>query len=249
LYGAFISAVLRHLSEDCRKADVTTAYSDTREPISAIEGVYAPQEDSHLLIDIMDRSGLVPGRRVVDLCTGSGVVAIGAANQGAAEVVAFDICPRAVRCARGNVAAAGADVSVRLGSWTRAVEFGPFDMLVCNPPYVPYAPGEDSQEVVGPSWAWNAGRDGRLVLDPLCASAAKLLVDGGTALIVQSEFSGVGRSLEALNGCGLTARVAAEQDIPFGPVLSARAKWLERMGWLQQGRRQEKLVVIRADKS
>ncbi|MCT7661726.1 HemK2/MTQ2 family protein methyltransferase [Mycobacterium deserti] len=228
---------------------MTTAYTDTRGSISAIEGVYAPQEDSHLLIDVMDRSGLVPGRRVVDLCTGSGVVAIGAATQGAAEVLAFDICPRAVRCARANAAAAGAEVSVHLGSWTRAAEFGPFDLLVCNPPYVPHAPGEDTEEVAGPSWAWNAGRDGRLVLDPLCASAAELLVDGGTVLIVQSEFSGVESSLDALNGCGFIAEVVAEQQIPFGPVLSARAKWLERMGWLQNGRREEKLVVIRADKA
>lgn len=228
---------------------MTTAYTDPRGPISAVEGVYAPQEDSHLLVDVMEKSGLVTGRRVVDLCTGSGVVAIGAALQGAAEVFAFDICSRAVRCARANAAAAGVDVSVHLGSWTRAAEFGPFDLLVCNPPYVPHAPGEDSEEVSGPAWAWNAGRDGRLVLDPLCASAAELLVDGGTALIVHSEFSGVESSLDALNGCGLTAEVVAEQDIPFGPVLSARAKWLERMGRLQNGRRQEKLVVIRADKA
>jgi release factor glutamine methyltransferase len=227
---------------------VTTAYTE-REPVRAIEGVYSPQEDSHLLIDMMARSGLAPGRRVVDLCTGSGVVAIGAAEQGAAEVVAFDICPQAVRCARGNALAAGVEVGVHLGSWTRAQEFGPFDLLVCNPPYVPHAPGADSEEVAGPSWAWNAGRDGRLVLDPLCASASDLLDDGGTALIVQSEFSGVERSLEALRTGGLTAKVVAEQNIPFGPVLSARAKWLERMGWLQHGRREEKLVVIRADKA
>jgi release factor glutamine methyltransferase len=227
---------------------VTTAYSDTRGPISAVEGVYAPQEDSHLLIDMMAQSGLIPGRRVVDLCTGSGVVAIGAARQDAAEVVAFDICPRAVRCARANAAAAGVDVSVHLGSWTRAVEYGPFDVVVSNPPYVPHAPGADSQDVAGPSWAWNAGRDGRLVLDPLCASAASLLVKGGTALIVHSEFSGVDSSLNALRNCGFAADVVAEQYIPFGPVLSARAKWLERMGWLQHGRREEKLVVIRADK-
>ncbi|HEX2283807.1 MAG TPA: methylase, partial [Mycobacterium sp.] len=63
-----------------------------------------------------------------------------------------------------------------------------------------------------------------------------------------SEFSGIERSLEALRDAGLTAEVIAEQYIPFGPVLSARAKWLERVGRLRQGRREEKLVVIRADK-
>jgi release factor glutamine methyltransferase len=36
--------------------------------------------------------------------------------------------------------------------------------------------------------------------------------------------------------------------IPFGPVMSARANWLEEIGRLPRGRREEELVVIRADK-
>jgi release factor glutamine methyltransferase len=234
-----------------RKADVTTAYSNAGNPGFATEGVYAPQQDSHLLIDVMDRAGLLPGRRVVDLCTGSGVVAIGAAERGAAAVTAFDICPRAVRCARANALAVGVDVDVHVGSWTRAIEFGTYDVVVCNPPYVPHAPDDDIDDIpahLGPAWAWDAGPDGRLVLDPLCTSASGLLDGGGTMLVVQSEFSGVERSLEALRDVGLIAEVVAEQWIPFGPILSARAKWFERMGWLQHGRRDEKLVVIRADK-
>ena len=77
---------------------------------------------------------------MADLCTGSGVVAIAACEQGASEVTAFDICPRAVQCARTNAAAAGVDVAVHLGSWARAAEFGPYDLVVCNPPYVPHDP-------------------------------------------------------------------------------------------------------------
>jgi release factor glutamine methyltransferase len=213
-----------------------------------LEGVYVPQHDSHLLIDMMSQTGLVPGRRVVDLCTGSGVVAIRAAELGAEQVTAFDICPRALRCARANALAAGVEIDVHLGSWTRALEFGPVDVVVCNPPYVPHRAGEDADDVPGPAWAWNAGEDGRLVLDPLCASAGDLLEAGGTMLVVQSEFSDIERSLESFRSVGLVAEVVAEQQIPFGPVLSARAKWLERTGQLQQGRRDETLAVIRADK-
>jgi hypothetical protein len=76
------------------KADVTTAYPDERDVVVAAEGVYAPQEDSRLLIDVLEKTGLAIGRRVADLCTGSGVVAITAAAQGASAVTAFDICPR-----------------------------------------------------------------------------------------------------------------------------------------------------------
>lgn len=68
-------------------------------------------------------------------------------------------------------------------------------------------------------------------------------------LIVQSEFSGVEESLGALRAGGLDAEILMWQWVPFGPVLTARAEWLERMGRLRVGRREEELVVIRADKN
>ena len=67
-------------------------------------------------------------------------------------------------------------------------------------------------------------------------------------LLVQSEFAGVEESLTALRSGGLDVDVVLWQWIPFGPVLSARAKWLEETGRLRAGRREEQLVVIRADK-
>jgi release factor glutamine methyltransferase len=230
---------------------LTTAYNDWDTSVVA-EGVYAPQEDSQLLIDVMDKTGLARGRRVADLCTGSGVVAIAAADQGAAEVTAFDICPRAAHFARRQVSSAGVDVSVHLGSWARAAEFGPYDLVVCNPPYVPHDPSVDSLELpshIGPARAWDAGFDGRLVLDPLCASMRDLLAEGGTLLLVQSEFAEPRKTLAALSSCGLDAEVLAWEWIPFGPVLSARAQWLEDTGRLDPGRREEELVVIRADRA
>jgi release factor glutamine methyltransferase len=229
---------------------VTTAYTDL-ETVVVPEGVYAPKEDSQLLIDVMDKTGLAQGGRVADLCTGSGVVGIAAYELGAAEVTAFDICPRAVHCARGNALATGAELAVHLGSWARAVEFGVYDLVVCNPPYVPHDPGIDGAAPpahLGPARAWDAGCDGRLVLDPLCASAPELLADGGTLLLVQSEFAVPRETLAALASAGLDAEVVAWQWIPFGPVLSARAEWLEDIGRLEPGRREEELVVIRADK-
>ena len=230
---------------------MTTAYTDVRGPLVADEGVYAPQEDSQLLISVLDETALAGGRHVVDLCTGSGVVAIGAAEQGAASVTAFDICPRAVRCARANALASGVDVDVHLGSWARAAEFGPFDLIVCNPPYVPHDPTAECDPLptfVGPPRAWDAGRDGRLVLDPLCAAVPDLLDHGGSLLLVQSEFADPRRTLGALASVGLDTEIVARQWISFGPVLASRALWLEECGHLEPGRREEELLVIRADK-
>jgi release factor glutamine methyltransferase len=229
---------------------VTIAYSAPCDSFD-VDGVYPPQHDSQLLTDTLEKTELAQNRRVLDLCTGSGVVAIAAAALGAASVTALDICPHAVRCSRGNAVYAGVDVDIREGSFSGALDYAPFDIIVSNPPYVPTPPDGDTEVIpmtAGPAWAWNAGVDGRLVLDPLCGSAASLLSAGGSLLLVQSTLSGVEMSLNALRETGLDAEVIASRWVPFGPVLSARAGWLEVTGRIKKGCRTEELVVIRADK-
>jgi release factor glutamine methyltransferase len=230
---------------------VTITCTDPCATIVTDVGVYAPQQDSRLLLDALQQTALAQGRRVLDFCTGSGVLAVSAAQFGAAEVTAFDICPRAVRCSLANASAAGVDIDARVGSLTDALGCKPFDVVLTNPPYVPVNPGGDIESiptVIGPSWAWDAGDDGRLVLDPLCAAAPELLADGGAMLLVQSEFAGVEQSLAAMRSGGLNVEIVIWRWVPFGPVLSARAQWLEHIGRLRPGRREELLVVIRADK-
>jgi release factor glutamine methyltransferase len=190
-------------------------------------------------------------RRVADLCTGSGVVAIAAAKMGARDVTAFEICPIAVACAQTNADVAGVRLNMKLGPWTQIRDCRPFDVVVANPPYVPAMPGADTELIpasAGPSRAWDAGPDGRMILDPLCDSAADLLTDGGTFLLVHSGLADAGESMRRLRKTGLRAEVFATQLIPFGPVLRARAKWLEQTGQIPVGHREEELVVIRADK-
>lgn len=229
---------------------MTTVTSHASVPLSVDPGVYAPQQDSRMLIDAATRHPRTSGGAAVDLCTGSGVVAIALATAGA-TVSAFDISSRAVACARANAAAAGVHVEVRHGSVPDAVARGPYDLVVSNPPYVP-TPARTAHERIpegaGPAWAWNAGQDGRLVLDPICRAAPRLLASGGSVLLVQSEFCGIDQTLNALRAVGMAASVVASQSIPFGPVLTARARWLEQTGRLAPGCRVETLVVIRADK-
>ena len=143
---------------------------------------------------------------------GSSGVGVAAAVAGAKEVSAFDICHKAVQRAREEALCVGNRVAVHRGSWARAIEFGPFDVVLANPPYVPVCPTGEGGAVAataGPSRAWDAGPDGRLVLDPMCAAAPRLLDEGGTMLIVQSECSDVQRTLRALREHGMSAEVIA----------------------------------------
>src|SRR6476661_7022854 len=142
---------------------MTSAYTDLDTEVGPSD-VYVPREDSQFLIDVMEKTGLARGNRVADLCTGTGILAIAAREQGASQVTAFDICPRAVHCARTNAAAAGFDVAVHLGSWARGIEFGPYELIVGNPPYVPHDPSVEGVRLpshLGSSVAWDAGYDGR----------------------------------------------------------------------------------------
>ncbi|HJC61212.1 MAG TPA: 50S ribosomal protein L11 methyltransferase [Candidatus Dietzia intestinigallinarum] len=212
-------------------------------PLQVTDGVYAPQEDTWLLSGVLGASGLAEGRRVLDICTGSGVLALEAAGLGAREVLAFDLCPAAVECASGNAAASGLPVEVRLGTLQDAARHGPFDLVVANPPYVPSTLPPTG---TGHDRAWNAGADGRVVLDELCALAPRLIAPNGALLLVQSEFSAPRQTVQMLTDSGFLAHTAARQMIDFGPVMTARADELEASGLLEPGRRTEELVVIRA---
>lgn len=126
--------------------------------------------------------------------------------------------------------------------------------VVCNPPYVPTvsvptaSDTDDLPDHLGPAWAWDAGPDGRMVLDPVCAAAPELLARDGTLLIVQSELADSRKTLLQLRSGGLRADIVAAETIPFGPVMQSRAQRLEAAGAIGLGQRDEQLLVIRADK-
>ncbi|HEX5568390.1 MAG TPA: HemK2/MTQ2 family protein methyltransferase [Streptomyces sp.] len=212
-------------------------------------GVYAPQADTWLLRQALHDAGLAPGARVLDLCTGTGVLAMAALRMGAAEAVALDASPRAVLAARCNAWLHRLPLTVRHGDFTEVLteaENGCFDVVLANPPYVP-SPGRALPRR-GAARSWDGGPDGRSVLDRLCGRTPALLAPGGTLLLVHSDLCGTETTLARLRRQGLEPSVAARRDVPFGPVLRARAAWLEGRGLIAPGRRTEELVVIRADR-
>ncbi|MFF4014602.1 HemK2/MTQ2 family protein methyltransferase [Streptomyces sp. NPDC001843] len=211
-----------------------------------LPGVYAPQDDTELLAEALSGEPLDPGARVLDVGTGSGALALVAARRGA-RVTAVDVSRRAVWTARLNAWLARLPVRIRRGNLFGPVRGRSFDMILANPPYVP-AP-DARPEPRGRSRAWDAGRDGRLVLDRICRDAPALLRPGGILLIVHSALSGPDRTLELLRAAGLKAAVTRRRWIAFGPVLRARQAWLRERGLLSAADEKEELVVIRAERA
>lgn len=135
--------------------------------------VYPPGADSALLADA------VPPReeeRVLDLCTGTGIQAIGVSSR-AKAVVAIDIGPRAAALARLNAAMNGADnVEVRAGDLFAPIGVERFDLVLANPPFVP-APAR------GPAYH-SGGPRGDRVLRRIVSGLAGHLRAGGRALVI-----------------------------------------------------------------
>ncbi|WP_440900291.1 HemK2/MTQ2 family protein methyltransferase [Actinosynnema sp.] len=205
-------------------------------------GVYRPQEDTELLARSLAESGVPYGATVLDACTGTGALAVAAGRAGAGEVTAVDRSRRAVAAAFVNCLLHGVPVRVRHGDFSTVG--GRYDVVCSNPPYVP-APGPP--DPTGAARAWDAGVDGRAVLDRLCAALPSLLAPGGFGLVVHSALCGVERTLGQLRDGGLAAEVVASRDVGFGPVLRSRARWLEGRRLIAPGQRHERLVVVRAD--
>ncbi|WP_053733270.1 HemK2/MTQ2 family protein methyltransferase [Nocardia sp. NRRL S-836] len=208
-------------------------------------GVYAPQDDTELLVAAMTAAAIPTGARVLDIGTGTGALALAALRAGAAEVTGVDVSRRAVWTARLNAALHRLPLRVRLGNALEVVADERFDLVLANPPYVPAA---NPCVASGPARAWDAGLDGRQLLNPLCARMFDLLTPGGVLLMVHSALCGVDTTLRQLRDNGMKAAVVQRRSIPFGPVMRGRIDFLERHGLIEPGQRHEELVVIRGDR-
>ncbi|SCK12882.1 release factor glutamine methyltransferase [Streptomyces sp. WMMB 322] len=206
--------------------------------------MYAPQGDSELLLKALRRAPVPPGARMLDVCTGTGVVAFGGVRLGASEVHAVDLSLRATLTARWNARIRRLPLTVHRGDFLERAE-GRFDVVTANPPYVPTA--STAPPAKTKDRAWDAGDDGRDCIDRLCRAAPGLLAEGGVLLMVHSDICDTGRTIGLLQGAGLKASVVSRRAQPFGPVLRRRAPWLEYRGLTAPGQREEELVVIRAD--
>lgn len=136
-------------------------------------------------------SGQIRCARVLEVGCGTGCISLSIASErsGRAQCVAIDIEPRAVDLSIRNRDALGispADVDVRLGNLVsplnRETEWGTFDVLVSNPPYIPSAGMESLPHEVAdfePALALDGGADGLDIFRRLVNAAPHMLRPGG----------------------------------------------------------------------
>jgi release factor glutamine methyltransferase len=211
-----------------------------------LPGVFEPHSDSWLLADQLVQEQLLPSSRVLDLCTGSGVLAVIAATRHGSEVTAIDVSRRAVLTARLNAKLNGVSVTAMRGDLFEPAAGQRFDLIVSNPPYLP-TPDEQIPNR-GAARAWEAGPSGRAYIDRICAMVSDHLRPRGTLLLVHSSVCGEQETLRALAERGLHAQVVVRKPGPLGRRLRGRAGWLKDRGLLENNGGEE-ILVIRAQRA
>lgn len=177
--------------------------------------VYEPAEDSFLFADHLT---VKEGDSVLDMGAGCGILGIIAAKK-ASEVVAVDVNPHAVRCAKQNAKLNHVSDKVLLvqGDLFTAIKVGrKFDLMLFNAPYLP---SEDLQNDAWLERAWSGGADGRQIIDHFISEAPKYLNKHGRVFLMQSTLSGFDETFRKFEEKGFKASIVARCDLPFFETL------------------------------
>ena len=177
-------------------------------------GVYRAETDTELLAGVMRQGDLARGRDVLDVGTGSGALAVAAAQAGARSVTAVDLSLRSVPATWVNSRLAGERVHVRRGDLFAPVAERLFGLVLSNPPYVPAA--TDALPRHRKARCWDAGPDGRALLDRICAGVPDVLDPDGTVLLVRSASARRGAGPRRLRHAGLAPGNSPASPSPSG---------------------------------
>ena len=129
-----------------RRGIPVTALGDR---IHAHFGVFSPVRGEYL--DLVASAplpcALAKGAPAFDIGTGTGVIAAILARRGVARVVATDVNPRALACARDNIARLGLGAQVEIVE-TSLYPPGGAGLIVCNPPWLPGRPASALEQAI-----------------------------------------------------------------------------------------------------
>jgi release factor glutamine methyltransferase len=189
-------------------------------------GVFVPRPETELLAGWAIEAAALVGRAesrpplVVDLCTGSGAIALAVADEVPdARVHAVELDEGAFAWAARNLAGTGVDL--RHGDFATAFDdlAGTVDVVVCNPPYIPLEAWESVAVEArdhDPHLALFSGDDGLDAIRVLAVRAALLLRPGGVLGFEHADVQGEAAP-DVLRAAGRWAEVADHRDLAGRP--------------------------------
>jgi release factor glutamine methyltransferase len=188
--------------------------------------VLVPRPDTETVIEVARALRPDPAApcRVLDLCTGSGAIAISLAKElPGAQVVATEVSPEAAAVARRNAERNGLAerVEIRVGDLFAPVAGERFDLIAANPPYIATAvlatlAAEVRKE---PPLALDGGPDGLAFYDRICAAAPAHLAPGG-AIVLEHGYDQADAVRARLEAAGFL-RVTLVHDLGKNPRVTS----------------------------
>lgn len=181
-------------SEEAKKYDMLLKRRGNHIPLQHITGkqefmglsflvnehVLVPRQDTECLVELA--LPYVKGKKVLDMCTGSGCIAVSLAALGeTGECHAADISEKALEIARQNIAENHAEVTLIKSNLFESVS-GKYDVIVSNPPYIPPKVIETLSEEVRehePRLALDGGEDGLEFYRRITSESKEYLTAGG----------------------------------------------------------------------
>jgi HemK-related putative methylase len=149
------------------------------------------------------------GKRVLDIGTGSGILALAAARSGADSVVAVDINPNAALTASDNARLNGLGERVRPVCSNLLSALGPevrFDVILSNPPYF----SGEARDLA--DRAWHAGPGCRDIA-AMFEQARERLAPGGCLYLLISSDCDLDLFAAMIEGAGFRPRMVARRSL------------------------------------
>lgn len=187
--------------QDAQKAYDLAKERSTHKPLQYILGyaefyglrfcvdnrVLIPRPETELLAEQVIAAA--EGKRVLDMCTGSGAIAVTVKKYRNCEMDAADISDDALAVAAQNSADNGTDINFIKSDMFENIT-AKYDIIVCNPPYIMTDDIASLQKEVGgfePVSALDGGADGLDFYRIISANAAKFLNEGGKLFLELGE--------------------------------------------------------------
>ena len=195
-------------------------------------GVFIPRPETEALLEWAVAQRLSSRPLIVDLCTGSGALALALAQHWPdARVMAVDDSEDALVYARHNTAGTPvelirADVTV---PGVLAECDGQVDLIVANPPYIPEGAGLEPEVAHhDPPHALYGGPEGMVVIEGIIDLAARLLRAGGRCAVEHDDTTSA-RTVEAFTRTGRFVDVTARRDLAGRPRFVAATRNGEKL--------------------
>ncbi|MDA3659444.1 peptide chain release factor N(5)-glutamine methyltransferase [Mycobacterium xenopi] len=194
-------------------------------------GVFIPRPETEAMLEWACTQQLGAGPVIVDLCTGSGALAVALARHWPhARVIAVDDSETAVDYARRNAAGTAAEVvlaDVTAPGLFRDLD-GKVDLLVANPPYIPDCASLETEVAqYDPPHAVFGGPDGMAVIAAVVGHAGRLLRPGGL-LAVEHDDAASAQTVEIVCNTRCFDDIVARRDFAGRPRFVTARRMGER---------------------